>query len=279
MITIGKINTLKLVEPKGRDIYLEALGGKKLLLVGKPLPKDTPAGTEVNAFVYVDMAGHPVASIQMPKAQVDEFAWLKVIAVNYYGAFLDWGLQKDLLLPFSEQYYELEVGKSCLVRLFLDEKERIIATTKIEKYLLDEVDAEANLVAGKKVSLIIADKTELGFKAIVNNRYWGLLYKNELYQIIRTGQHIEGYIKQIRPDNKIDLSINEPGYAKVDPLTATILQQLSLNGGELKLSDKSPPEEIYRLFGVSKKVFKQAIGALCKNQTIIIEKDKIKLVN
>jgi predicted RNA-binding protein (virulence factor B family) len=169
----------------------------------------------------------------------------------------------------------MEVGKSYLVKVFLDDKNRIAATTKIDRFIEDEsIDFEV----GQKVSLIIADKTELGFKAIVDNTHWGLLYQNELFQPVRRGQKLNGYIKQIREDGKIDLILQEPGYGKVVSLTDTILIKLNKNNGALALSDKSPPEAIYATFGVSKKVFKQAIGALYKKQLITIDKDGIKLV-
>jgi len=196
------------------------------------------------------------------------------VSLNYVGAFLDWGLPKDLLVPFSEQHHEMEVGKSYLVKVFLDDKNRIAATTKIDRFITDEsVDFEA----GQKVSLIIADKTELGFKAIVNNTHWGLLYQNELFQLLKRGQKLDGYIKQIRDDGKIDLILYQPGYGKVVSLTDNILNKLKQNNGTLMLSDKSPPEAIYAAFGVSKKVFKQAIGALYKKKLITIDKNGIKL--
>jgi predicted RNA-binding protein (virulence factor B family) len=202
-------------------------------------------------------------------------AWLKVVSINYIGAFLDWGLPKNLLVPFSEQHHEMEVGKSYLVKLFLDDKGRIAATTKLDEWLEEE---SVDFKPGQKVSLIIADKTDLGYKAVVNNSHWGLLYKNEVFQPLRKGQKLEGYIKQIRDDKKIDLMLHEPGYGKVESLTDKILSRLKQNDGYLNLSDKSPPEAIYEAFGVSKKVFKQAIGALYKKQLIRIETDGIRLV-
>jgi predicted RNA-binding protein (virulence factor B family) len=223
----------------------------------------------------VDSEGHLAATTKTPLAQVDDIAWLKVVSLNYVGAFLNWGLPKDLLVPFSEQHHEMEVGRSYLVKVFLDEKNRIAATTKIDRFIADEsVDFEA----GQKVTLIIADKTELGFKAIVNNTHWGLLYQNELFQPLKRGQKLDGYIKKIRDDGKIDLSLHHPGYGKVVSLTDNILIKLKENDGVLMLSDKSPPEAIYAAFGVSKKVFKQAIGALYKKKLITIDKNGIKLV-
>ncbi len=275
MLNIGKINTLNVVKKQGPDVYLDNGTSAKVLLADKKSPESCQVGDALDVFIYVDSEGHLAATTKMPLAQVDDIAWLKVVSLNYVGAFLDWGLPKDLLVPFSEQHHEMEVGKSYLVKVFLDDKNRIAATTKIDRFIADEsVDFEV----GQKVSLIIADKTELGFKAVVNNTHWGLLYQNELFQPLNRGQKLDGYIKQIREDGKIDLNLNQPGYGKVVSLTDNILNKLKENNGALMLSDKSPPEAIYSTFGVSKKVFKQAIGALYKKQLINIDKNGIKLV-
>jgi predicted RNA-binding protein (virulence factor B family) len=275
MLNIGKINTLNVVKKQGADVYLDNGTSAKVLLADKKLPENCQVGDALNVFVYVDSEGHLAATTKAPLAQVDDIAWLKVVSLNYVGAFLDWGLPKDLLVPFSEQHHEMEVGKSYLVKVFLDDKNRIAATTKIDRFIADEsVDFEV----GQKVSLIIADKTELGFKAIVNHTHWGLLYQNELFQPLKRGQKLDGYIKQIREDGKIDLNLNQPGYGKVVSLTDNILNKLKENNGTLMLSDKSPPEAIYNAFGVSKKVFKQAIGALYKKELITIDKNGITLV-
>ena len=224
--------------------------------------------------MYVDMEGHLAATTIIPKALVDEVAWLKVVSVNRVGVFMDWGLPKDLMVPYGEQHQELEVGRFYLVKLFLDQQNRILASTKIEKYLADE---GFYYKAGQKVSLMIADETDLGIKAIVNNSHWGMLYSNELFQTVHKGQKLDGYIKQVREDHKIDLSLHQPGYGKVMDLTDLILMKLKENQGFMELSDKSPPELIYNTFGVSKKVFKQAIGALYKQKLLVIEKNGIKL--
>jgi len=262
MINIGKINKLKVVKQQGADVYLaDSISGKKVLLADSKLPATCQVDDTLDVFVYVDSEGHLAATAKKPLAEVGDIAWLKVVSLNYVGAFLDWGLPKDLLVPFSEQHHEMEVGRSYLVKVFLDDKNRIAATTKIDKFLSDEsVDFEV----GQKVSLIIADRSDLGVKAIINNSHWGMLYENELFQPVRKGQKMEGYIKQVREDLKIDLSLHQPGYGKVVSLTDNIMAKLKANNGVLMLSDKSPPEAIYAAFGVSKKVFKQAIGALYK---------------
>jgi len=277
MINIGKINELKVVKQQGADVYFaDSISGKKVLLADNKLPANCQVGDTLDVFVYVDSDGHLAATAKKPLAEVGDVAWLKVVSLNYVGAFLDWGLPKDLLVPFSEQHHEMEVGRSYLVKVFLDDQNRIAATTKIDKLLSDEsVDFEV----GQKVSLIIADRTDLGVKAIINNSHWGMLYENELFRPVRKGQKMEGYIKQIREDRKIDLSLHQPGYGKVVSLTDSIMAKLKANNGVLMLSDKSPPEAIYAAFGVSKKVFKQAIGALYKQQLITIDKSGIKLAD
>jgi predicted RNA-binding protein (virulence factor B family) len=275
MINIGKINKLNVVKQQGANVYLGDKTSAKVLLADKRLPENCEVGDSLEVFVYVDSDGHLAATTKKPLAQVGDIAWLKVVSLNYVGAFLDWGLPKDLLVPFSEQHHEMEVGRSYLVKLFLDDQNRIAATTKINKYLSDEADG---FEAGQKVSLIIADKSDIGVKAIINSSHWGVLYENELFRPVRKGQQMDGYIKQIREDGKIDLSLHQPGYGKVVSLTDNIIAKLKANNGMLMLSDKSPPEAIYAEFGVSKKVFKQAIGSLYKQQLIVIEKNGIRLV-
>ena len=269
-----------MVKKQGPDIYLDNGVSAKVLLADKRPPEHCELGDSLDVFVYVDTEGHLAATTKKPFAQVDEIAWLKVVSLNYIGAFLDWGLPKDLLVPFSEQHHELEVGRSYLVKVFLDEQNRLAATTKIEQFIADEI-AEDDLdtfKVGQKVSLIIEEKTDLGLKAVINHSHWGMLYHNELFQPVRKGQTIDGYIKQIREDGKIDLVLQEPGYGKVVSLTDKILNKLHQNNGVLNLSDKSPPEAIYAAFGVSKKVFKQAIGSLYKQKLITIDdKEGIKL--
>jgi predicted RNA-binding protein (virulence factor B family) len=276
MLKIGQINTLNIVKQHGGGFYLASATSANVLLVDKNLSANAQIGDSLEVFVYVDSEGHLAATTIIPLAKVNDIAYLKVVALNYTGAFLDWGLPKNLLLPFGEQHHEVEVGRSYLVKVLLDDKNRLVATTKIDKYLEEEC-TEFN--AGDKVSLIIADKTELGIKAIVNHQYWGLLYNNEVFQDLHKGQTIEGYIKALREDNKLDLSLYPLGYKnKVLSLTDTILEKLKLNHGILNLSDKSPPETIYAHFGVSKKAFKQAIGALYKQKLIVIDEDGIRLV-
>jgi predicted RNA-binding protein (virulence factor B family) len=276
MINIGKINTLTISKQNSSGIYLsDEASGKQVLLIDEK-PKKYELEESVRVFVFVDSDEHLAATTHIPWAQVDDIAYLKVVSVNYYGAFLDLGLKKNLLLPFSEQHHEVEVDESYFVKIRLDDKDRLVATTKLSQYVSDEMEND-EFTVGQKVELLITDQTDLGIKAIVNNTHWGLLYENEIFQTLQRGQRIDGYIKTIRDDLRLDLSLHETGYGKVTSLTDRILQMLSDNGGELAVGDKSEPETIYALFGVSKKVFKQAIGALYKQKHIIIDKTTIRL--
>jgi predicted RNA-binding protein (virulence factor B family) len=276
MINIGKINTLTISKQNSSGIYLsDEASGKQVLLIDEK-PKKYELEESVRVFVFVDSDEHLAATTHIPWAQVDDIAYLKVVSVNYYGAFLDLGLKKNLLLPFSEQHYEVEVDESYFVKIRLDDKDRLVATTKLSQYVSDEMEND-EFTVGQKVELLITDQTDLGIKAIVNNTHWGLLYENEIFQTLQRGQRIDGYIKTIRDDLRLDLSLHETGYGKVTSLTDRILQMLRDNGGELAVGDKSEPETIYALFGVSKKVFKQAIGALYKQKHIIIDKTTIRL--
>lgn len=272
------MNTLEIVKKQGADIYLGNATSSKILLVGKKPSLSYELGEQLEVFVYVDSDGHLAATTTVPLAQVDDIAWLKVVSLNYVGVFLEWGLPKNLLVPFSEQHHEMEVGRSYLVKVFLDDQNRIAATTKIDRFLAEEADEASAFSVGQKVSIIIAERTDLGVKAIINNSHWGMLYGNELFQAVKKGQQLDAYIKQIRDDLKIDLSLHQPGYGKVVSLTDNILTTLQAHQGVLMLSDKSPPEAIYATFGVSKKVFKQAIGALYKQKLISIDKDRISLL-
>lgn len=274
MIEIGKINRLTITKKLDNQCYLDGgeLGELVLVDVANAARQ---IGDNVEVFVYIDGKNQTVATTQKPKAQVDEVAWLKVVSLSHAGAFLDWGLPKDLLLPFSEQKGKLVEGRSCLVRLFLDENNRIAASMLLDDFIQDEAFYYKE---GQAVELIIADFTELGFKAVVDHKYWGVLYKNEVFQPLKRGQQLTGHIKKVRPDHRLDLILGQEKYGeKVDATSAKILAVLAKHGGHIALTDKSPPEMIYDTFGVSKKVFKQAIGGLYKQRKIVIEEKGIRL--
>ncbi len=276
MVEIGKLNHLTVILNHASGTYLDGGEAGKILLPPRETAIPHAVGEELEVFVYLGSDGQLTATTHLPKAQIGEFAWLKVLTINDVGAFLDWGLPKDLLLPYSEQKYPLEEGRHCLVKILYSPEYGITATTRIEDYL----NYEAYYVKeGQAVSLLIADKTDTGIKAIVNDKFWGLLYHNEVFQHLRKGQKIEGYIKRIREDRRIDLSLYPPGYSKVEGFAGEIIEKLQRNQGYLALSDKSPPELIYNQFGVSKKVFKQAIGNLYKQRLILIEEQGIRLVD
>jgi predicted RNA-binding protein (virulence factor B family) len=207
---------------------------------------------------------------------VDEFTLLTVISVNQVGAFLDWGLMKDLLVPFSEQTVKMEEGKSYMVFIYLDnESRRIVASAKLDQFLDNKPPV---FEVGEVVDLIICSKTEIGYKAIVNNTWWGVLYGNEVFQHLNKGQRIKGYIKKVREDDKIDLSLFKPHYAKVDDISTIIMERVTERGGYLEVTDKSSPETIYDVFGVSKKAYKIAIGKLYKEKYIALEKEGIRII-
>ena len=277
MIEIGKFNRLNITKQHAKEVYLDGGDLGDVVLPMAELPKDSQLGDQLNVFVYADATDSLLATTRLPYAQVDDVAWLKCISVSQAGAFLDWGLSKDLLLPYSEQTSKVVEGRSCLVKVFLDESNRVAASMLLDDFLQEE---SFYFKVGQKVDLVIADETDLGYKAVVNNEFWGILYKNEIFQRLRKGLKTTGYIKKIREDNKIDLTLQVAKYAdKVDSVTEKILATLKKQGGVMLITDKSPPDEIYKAFGVSKKVFKQSIGTLYKKRIISFEKGGINLID
>ncbi len=276
MIEIGKFNTLTIHKKRDTEVYLDGGELGDILLAEKDVPAECQVGDSLSVFVYIDGKNTAIATTQTPKAQVDEVAWLKVVSLSHAGAFMDWGLPKDLLVPFSEQKTKMVEGRFYLVRLFLDESNRIAASMLLDDFLQEQA---FYLKEGQPVDLIIADETELGIKAVVNQQYWGVIYKNEVFQPLQKGQKLTGYVKKVREDHKIDLILNQDKYGvKVDSTSTKILATLQKHGGYVALTDKSPPEMIYDTFAVSKKVFKQAIGGLYKQRKIVIEEGGIRLV-
>jgi uncharacterized protein len=271
MVNMGEMNVLPVVRLHALGAFLEGGKAGEILLPKRCVPENCQPGDKLNVFVYKDSDDQLVATLQKPAAQVGEIAWLKVAEVNKVGAFLEWGLPKDLLCPYGEQHQTMESGRYYLVIVFLDDQSRIAASARIDEFLEDENQDKFSV--GQEVTLLIADKTQLGIKAVIDNSHWGVLYENELFNPVRKGQKLTGYIKKIRSDDKIDLSLQKPGYNKqrVQSLADHILQEIDKHGGFLPMYDKTPPEEIYALFGVSKKAFKQAIGGLYKQRLIVIE--------
>jgi predicted RNA-binding protein (virulence factor B family) len=275
MITLGKTYTLDVVKSVDFGFYLDAKNLGEVLLPSKHAPSNLKVGDSLEVFLYLDSEDRPVATTQKPKAQVGEFAYLAVVAVTDVGAFLDWGLDKDVLVPFAEQHRPLEVGHSYLVYLYLDKIHgRITASSKIDHFLND--DKPHNFKPQQAVNLIIANSTDLGYKAIINHSHWGVLYKDEVHQRLSFGQNKKGFIKRIRPDGKIDLSL-QGGKETRDKYAKIILIYLNNHNGFAPVHDKTNPQVISKLFGMSKGAFKKAIGGLYKQRIISIEKDGIRL--
>lgn len=276
-IELGKYNTLEVVKEVDFGMYLDGGEEGEILLPLRYVPQDCKVGDELNVFIYLDNEERLVATTLTPLVQVGQFACLEVAWINQYGAFLDWGLMKDLFVPFREQKMKMQVGKKYVVHAHLDDESyRIVASAKVDRYLSKE---KAAYEPGQEVDILIWQKTDLGFKTIINNEYSGLLYENEIFQPLRTGMTMKAYVKQVREDGKIDLLLQKPGQAKVEDFSATLLDYIRERGGRTTLNDKSQAEEIYATFGVSKKTFKKAVGDLYKKHLIVLEEDGIKIRN
>ena len=276
MLQIGNYNTLRITKLVAFGVYLDGGEGKEILLPTRYVPKDAKVDDEVQVFIYHDNEGRLIATTLHPKAVVGEFAFMRVKSVNSTGAFLDWGLMKDLLVPFKEQKMAMREGKWYLVYVHLDHLTgRIVASARVEKFL-GNVPPEYE--SNQEVNLLVADDTEIGYKVIVNNLHWGMIYHNQVFQRLEKGERLKGYVKGVREDDKLDISLQPLGYQKVDGISQRILEALQMKDGYLPVHDKSDPEEIYSLFRCSKKAFKQAIGSLYKQHRIRIEADGIRLL-
>ena len=275
MAEMGKLNKLTVVKELDFGVYLDGEELGEILLPRRHVPKSCKTGDSVEVFIYLDSEDRIIATTQKPYAMVGEFALLKVVSVNPVGAFLDWGLQKDLLVPFHEQKQKMKEGISYIVFVFLDDKsKRIAASSKLDTFL-DNLPVPFQV--GQEVELFICERTEIGYKAIINTTHWGVLYKNEVFQTLKKGQQLKGFIKKIRVDKKIDLCLHKPGYEKVDDVAKKIIDSLKEQGGFIPVTDKSRQDIIYGLFGVSKKTYKKAIGALYRKRLITLEDNGIKL--
>ncbi|WP_028694845.1 CvfB family protein [Pseudomonas cremoricolorata] len=276
MALLGRFNSLQIVKHTDFGLYLDGGADGEILLPRRYIPKDTPTEEEdwLNVFLYLDSEDKLIATTERPKVQVGEFASLKVKDINGAGIFLDWGLPKDLLMPYSEESRPLKIGEYCVVHAYLDKRtRRITATARLDRYL----DlTPANYQVGQAVELLVAGETPMGFKAIINNRHWGLIHKNEVFKFLRSGMREQGYIKELRGDGKIALSLQPVGQALADGLQAQIMARLEAAGGMLEVCDKSDPQVISQLFNVSKGNFKKAIGALFKQGLIVIHDDRIE---
>ncbi len=238
-------------------------------LPAREVPSDLENGQEVDAFIYQDNEGRFVATLKRPHVTLYKFGYLKVKEINDLGAFLDWGIQKDLLVPFAKQSRRMALGLSYIVYLDLDKvTNRLVASTKYHKYLKRD---GVNLEIGQEVNLIVTDRNEIGYQVIIDDLYGGMVFKNEIYKPLRVGQRLTGYVKLVRPDGKVDVVLQKPGYESVGPIAEKILEVMRDRGGFLPLNDKSDPEKIKQMLGMSKKTFKKAVGLLYKKQRIRIE--------
>lgn len=279
MLEIGKYNRLTILRDTKVGLFLgNGNDADDVLLPNKYVPTNFQIGDEMTVFIYLDHEERPVATTLEPYILLNEFALLRVNYVNQIGAFLDWGLEKDILVPFREQARPMEKGKRYLVYLYLDEKtNRLVASSKINQFLDND-----NLTVEKdeEVQLIVSHITDLGINVIINEKHKGLLYKDEVYDdAVRTGDRAIGFIKNIRPDNKIDVSLQKQGYESVEPNAEKILDELRASRGFLRLNDNSHPEDIKTILKMSKKTFKKAIGLLYKEKRIEIKDDGIHLVD
>lgn len=274
-ILLGKYNQLEVVKFVDFGLYLNGGDDGEILLPKRYIPEGTKEGDLLNVFLYLDNEERLVATTQNPLIQVGEFGYLEVSWVNQYGAFLNWGLMKDLFVPFREQKMRMVQGKSYIVYCYQDEESfRLMASAKVDKFLSKD---RPPYEAGEQVNILIWQKTELGFKAIVENKYAALLYDSEIFQPLHTGMQLKAFVKQVREDGKIDLILQKAGPRKVDDFAETLLKYIREHNGFTSFNDKSDAEEIYQTFGVSKKTFKKAVGELYKMRLIILQPDGISL--
>jgi predicted RNA-binding protein (virulence factor B family) len=276
MIKIGRQQKLKVMRFAEQGLYLIDDDNDEVLLPNNYITDNMPVYTEVDVFVYKDSEDRLVATTETPKIKLNGFAVLKVKDTAPFGAFLDWGLQKDLLVPNNQQAQDMQVGKNYLVYMYIDEEtDRLVASSKVNRFLNND---ELTVDEGDEVDLIIVNESSLGINVIVNKRHKGLLYHNEVFSNIKQGDRLKGYIKKIREDNKIDVSLQKQGYGNIEPNAVLILEKLKENNGFLDLNDKSNPELIKAQLGISKKTFKKAIGALYRQKLIKFEENGVKLV-
>lgn len=276
MIKAGQYHTLKIIKKVEFGLYLDA-HGQELLLPKRFVPKGLKEGEDLKVFVYHDSEGRLIATTQTPVGTVGDIVTLEVVSVTDQGAFLDWGLMKDLFIPLSQQKLKLYNGQSVTVLIYIDGKTgRVAATEKFSQYLGNDPLTAKEM---DEVDLFVYRKTELGFEVIINNKHIGLIHYGDVFREIKTGDRLKGFIKKIRPDNKIDIMPGQAGYQRVESESEKILRLLTEKGGYLPFHDKSEPEEIYTFFGMSKKTFKMALGALYKQQKISFAKDGIQLIS
>lgn len=274
-IKLGKYNQLEVVKSVDFGVYLNGGDDGEILLPTRYVPENCKPGDVLNVFIYLDNEERLIATTLQPYVQVGEFACLEVAWVNEYGAFLDWGLMKDLFVPFREQKMKMQKGHRYVVHAHLDEDSyRIMASAKIERYLSKDMPSYQ---PGEEVGIMVWQKTDLGYKVIVDNRFGGLVYQREIFQTLEPGMKMQAFVRQVREDGKIDLTLQKDGFQKVDDFSSVLLQYIKDQGGHTAFNDKSAAEDIYETFGVSKKTFKKAVGDLYKKRLILLVEDGIRL--
>lgn len=272
---IGKRSRLRIVKRVPFGVYLDAGELGEVLLPNRYVPKGAEPGQQIDVFIYLDSEDIPVATTLKPRAMVGECACLKVVAVNRIGAFLDWGLPKDLLVPYAEQRVPMQEGLSYCVYLYVDKlTQRIAGSSKLSKYLREEND---DFAPNQAVDLLVCARSDLGMKAVINGTHLGMIFNGDLLQPLKIGKRLRGYIKAIREDGKIDLALQPSGAAARETLNQRILEHLRRQGGHSELTDKSSPEAIFKAFGVSKANYKKALGRLYKDKLIELDKERVTL--
>lgn len=278
-VDLGTLNGLKVLRLGPEGAFLDGGPEGPILLALEQVPPALEPGQVLRVFAYREDEGRLVAHLRLPLALGGEVAFLKVLSVNPAGAYLDWGLPKPLFMPWKEVKHEVrrlvKPGHKVLVFLFSDAAGHLAASTRLADFLVDEAD---EFQEGDQVTLVIGDRTDLGVRVIVNHRYWGMVHASDLFGPVSRGETKEGWVKASRADRKLSLALSPPGYAKVDAVAQALLDTLTRRGGFLPVTDKSAPEQIYALFGISKKVFKQTLGALYKARRIAIDADGIRLL-
>lgn len=275
-IKLGEYNKLIVVKNVDFGLYLDGGKAGEILLPSRYIPEGTQIGDELDVFIYLDQEERIIATTETPICKVGDFAYLEAKWVNEYGAFLGWGLMKDLFCPFREQKKKMQLGESYIVHVHIDEESyRIVASAKVDRYLSKE---PCPYKTGEEVDLLVWQKTELGFKVIINNQYAGLIYSDQVFSYIHTGDRLKGYIQTVRPDGKIDVTLQKNGRQQTLDFSSTLLDYIKEHNGICPFGDKSEAEDIYREFQVSKKVFKKAVGDLYKKKIITVSPLELKLV-
>ena len=275
-VILGKFNQLEVVKEVDFGVYLNGGDDGEILLPSRYVPEGCRPGDMLNVFIYLDNEERLIATTLQPLVQVGEFACLEVAWVNEYGAFLDWGLMKDLFVPFREQKMKMQKGHRYVIHAHVDEDSyRIMASAKVEKFLSKDMPPYQ---PGEEVEVMVWQKTDLGYKVIVDNKFSGLVYQKEIFKALEPGMRMPAYVRQVREDGKIDLTLQKDGLQKVGDFSGVLLQYIKEQGGHTPLNDKSAAEDIYDTFGVSKKTFKKAVGDLYKKRLILLVEDGIRLV-